>query len=189
MRISTLTATLAILLLVASCGRDRRGDAEAVRGRSADSGSLDVDRAVELDAAANDVVAFLRGQVGFDRIRLADTVVLYVSPEGGGARAAFKREQLRHPSNWVVRSGRPTYVFAPRPGLAKVTTRVGRHFNCLEYPLSSRFAELARLPHVGVKLEPERAASCLQSWNVTLVFDATARPPHLVAAVYDQWEW
>lgn len=112
-----------------------------------------------------------------------------VSPEGGGARTAFTREQLRHPSDWVVQSGRQRYAFAPPPGLAKLTTRLGRHFNCMEYPLSSRFAELAQLPHVGVKLEPDSIGSCLQSWNVTLVFDPAAGPPRLVAAVYDQWEW
>jgi hypothetical protein len=31
--------------------------------------------------------------------------------------------------------------------------------------------------------------SCLQVWNVTFVFDPKARPPRLVAAVYDQFEW
>ncbi len=61
--------------------------------------------------------------------------------------------------------------------------------NCAEYPLSSRFPELARLPHVGTKLEPGDASSCLQTWNLTLVFDPNQRPPTLVAAVYDQWEW
>jgi hypothetical protein len=70
-----------------------------------------------------------------------------------------------------------------------LTTRVGRHFNCLEYPLSSRYPELARLPHVGARLEPADAGSCLQSWNLTFVYDAGPRPPVLVAVVRDQWEW
>jgi hypothetical protein len=31
--------------------------------------------------------------------------------------------------------------------------------------------------------------SCLQTRNVTFVFDPNKKPPTLVAAVYDQWEW
>jgi hypothetical protein len=189
MNFSAVTATLVIWFVVASCSGDGREGPEAVQSRSVDTVSLDHHRATELDEAAKEVVAFLQGEVGIDRIRLADTVVLYVSPEGGGTRAVFKREQLRHPSNWRVESGRQSYAFAPPPGMTKLTTRVGRHFNCMEYPLSSRFPELARLPHVGAKLEPERVDSCLQTWNVTLVFDAAEGPPRLVAAVYDQWEW
>jgi hypothetical protein len=77
----------------------------------------------------------------------------------------------------------------PPHRLTKLTVKEGRHFNCLEYPLASRFPELAKLPHVGVKLEPDTARSCLQSWNATFVFDASAQSPRLVAAVYDQWEW
>lgn len=38
-------------------------------------------------------------------------------------------------------------------------------------------------------LEPPIPESCLKSWNLTLVFDPRERPPVLVAAVYDQWEW
>jgi hypothetical protein len=71
----------------------------------------------------------------------------------------------------------------------RMTTRPGRHFNCHEYPLGSRFPHLATLPHVGVKLEPDRPASCLESWNATFVFDTSAGRPQLIAAVYDQWEW
>jgi hypothetical protein len=122
-------------------------------------------------------------------VRLADSVTLYLSPEGGGTRRAFAREQLRDPSSWRVASGGHAYAFAPPAGVTRLTARAGRHFNCREYPLSSRFPDLARLPHVGVKLEPERTESCLQTWNVTFVFDPAARPARLVAAVYDQWEW
>jgi hypothetical protein len=31
--------------------------------------------------------------------------------------------------------------------------------------------------------------SCLQTRNLTLVFDPNRTPPTLIAAVYDQWEW
>ena len=188
MKRSSLTTVVTICLIAASCSGDRREDVEATGAQSAARGPRGIP-AAKLDAAAKDVIAFLRGATPFERVTLADTVVLYVSPEGGGARTAFTREQLRHPSNWVVQSGRQRYAFAPPPGLAKLTTRLGRHFNCMEYPLSSRFAELAQLPHVGVKLEPDSIGSCLQSWNVTLVFDPAAGSPRLVAAVYDQWEW
>ena len=148
------------------------------------------DRAATLERAAKDIVGFLRGDLDFESIRLADTVTLYLSPEGGGTRAAFAREQLRAPSNWVLHSGRKDYSFVPSRRLTKLTAKAGRHFNCLEYPLASRFRELAMLPHVGVKLEPDGTTSCLQTWNATFIFnDSGAQPPRLVAAVYDQWEW
>jgi hypothetical protein len=141
-----------------------------------------------LDSAAKEIVAFLQGKRPFDGIPLADTVVLYLSPEGGGTRAAFTRESLRTPASWNVQSDGQKYSFVPLP-LTRMTTRPGRHFNCHEYPLGSRFPHLATLPHVGVKLEPEPPRSCLESWNATFVFDTVAGPPSLVAAVYDQWEW
>ena len=147
------------------------------------------DRAEVLERAAKDIVGFLQGDVNFETIRLADTVTLYLSPEGGGTRAAFTREQLRAPSSWVIPSRRKTYSFVPSRRLTKLTAKAGRHFNCLEYPLASRFRDLAKLPHVGVKLEPDRLTSCLESWNATFIFDSIAQPPRLVAAVYDQWEW
>ena len=148
------------------------------------------DRAETLERAAKDIVGFLRGDVGFESIRLGDTVTLYLSPEGGGTRAAFTREQLRVPSNWVLHSGLGTYSFVPPQRLTKLTAKAGRHFNCGEYPLASRFRELATLPHVGVILDLGDRTSCLQTWNATFVFDDSgAQPPRLVAAVYDQWEW
>jgi hypothetical protein len=182
------TSALAAVLVVASCTGTARTEAGAVQPPSADSG-MDAGRAAELEAAARELVAFLRGQAGLDRVRLADSVTLYLSPEGGGTRTVFTREQLRDPSSWRVASGGHAYAFAPPAGMTTLTARAGRHFNCREYPLSSRFPELARLPHVGVKMEPGRTGSCLQTWNVTFVFDPAARPARLVAAVYDQWEW
>ena len=148
------------------------------------------DRAMRLEQAAEEIVGFLRGNVGFEKIHLADTVVLYLSPEGGGTRTRFTRAQLSVPSSWVLRSGRSTYSFVPPQRLTTLTAKAGRHFNCLEYPLASRFRELAALPHVGVKLEPDGPTSCLETWNATFIFnDSGAQPPRLVAAVYDQWEW
>jgi hypothetical protein len=152
---------------------------------------LEVQHSEELIQAAASIIGFLRGQVGFERILLADTVVLYLGPEGGGTRRAIPRARLREPANWSVRSEElgATYRFTPPAGLTKLTTSMGRHFRCFEYPLSSQFGEVARLPHVGTKLEPPDASSCLQSWNLTLVFAADEPSPILVAAVYDQWEW
>ncbi|HEX2188313.1 MAG TPA: hypothetical protein VHG51_05410 [Longimicrobiaceae bacterium] len=175
---------LPALLVLAAC-------AGGGPGSPAPGARQETPRPDELARAAEDVVGFLRGQVAFDRIRLADTVVLYVAPEGGGARAALPRERLRDPAGWTVRSGGSgtAYSFAPPAGATELTTRPGRHLNCMEHPLASRFAELARLPHVGTRLQPPGAASCLQSWNLTLVFDPDLRPPTLVAVVHDRWEW
>ena len=48
--------------------------------------------------------------------------------------------------------------------------------------------ELAHYPHVGVRLGRDEAARCLQTWNVTFVFNEDAAAPRLTAVVYDQWE-
>ena len=77
----------------------------------------------------------------------------------------------------------------PPEGAATLTTRTRRHLKCREYPLASISAELARLPHVGTMLMFGEGSGCLQSWNLTLVFDPEEKPPTLIAAVYDQWEW
>lgn len=177
------------LTTIIACSGESRTPPDSTRAAPADTASVSLARAEELERTAKEFVGFLRGDVAFATIRLADTVVLYLSPEGGGTRTVFAREQLRYPLRWVLRTGRQTYTFAPPASFTKLTAKAGRHFNCLEYPLESRFPELARLPHVGVKLEPDSAGSCLQSWNATFVFDATAQPARLVAAVYDQWEW
>jgi hypothetical protein len=120
---------------------------------------------------------------------VTDTVTLYVCPEGGGARTALTRPQRRNRANWKVRVLGIEPSLVPPQGLARLTTRVGRHFRCREYPLSSTFPELARLPHVGTRLDPGEGSNCLQTWNLTFVFDPNEKPPTLVAAVYDQWEW
>jgi hypothetical protein len=77
----------------------------------------------------------------------------------------------------------------PPKGRARLTTRVGRHVKCREYQLSSIDEELARPPHVGTMLMLDERGGCLSSRNLTLVFDPSEKPPTLVAAVYDQWEW
>jgi hypothetical protein len=173
----------------------RKALAESARARmpprpqmaAADSGPLGTHRPAELDAAARRIIGFLRGEVGFDRIRLADTVTFYVAPEGGGTRVTLAREQLRDRSNWRVR-GLLMYSLVPPKGAAELTTRVGRHVNCREYPLSWIYKDLAQFPHVGTMLIYGRD-SCLQTRSLTLVFDPNEKPPTLIAAVYDQFEW
>ena len=181
-----LAAQAGVAPAPASPGRD---PGAPVQPPSADGATQPAGHAAEVEAAARDVVAFLRGEAGFDRLHLADTVALVLSPEGGGTRTRLTREQLRDPARWSVTSGGRRYSFVPPPGLTKLTVRAGRHFACHEHPLASRDPELARLPHAGAKLEREGAESCLQTWNATFVFDPAARPARLVAAVYDQWEW
>jgi hypothetical protein len=148
----------------------------------------------ELVDATTAVLAFLRGEAGFDRIRVADTVTLYLAPEAGGAPRTVTRAMLRNPSSWTIRGPSPRsgrqgirYSFVPSKGTAELTMRVGRHMKCREYPLSSIYEELAQLPHVGIMLA--YGTGCLQTRNFTLVFDPNEKPPTLIAAVYDQWEW
>jgi len=141
-----------------------------------------------LDSAARRVVDFLRGKVAFEQIALNDTVTFYASPEAGLASTTFTRERLRRPSAWVMRSGRHDLKLAPPARTTELTTKVGRHFNCREESLATKFPQLAHLPHVGTMLTPEHSSSCLQTWNMTFVFDTSTRP-RVIAVVYDQWEW
>lgn len=208
-RAVTSVLTFACWLVLASCDSDvprastQSGSSFPVKDSvrpseptafpSPDTVPLGVHRAGELVDAATAVVAFLRGEADFNRIRLANTVTLYLSPEGGGTRRAVAREMLRDRSKWTVRSRDlphargMAYSFAPSSGRAELTTRVGRHLKCLDYPLSSIYEELAQLPHVGTMLA--YGTGCLQTKNLTLVFDPNEKPPTLIAAVYDQWEW
>lgn len=198
--------TLACLLLVSSCERDRpkpSDEADTVsRAAVPDTAparrvSQSAHRPEELVTAATEIVGFLRGQIPFDRLRLADTVTLQLSREGGGTPRRIARERLRNRRSWTVRSSDlphapgMMYSFVPHERLTVLTTRAGRHLKCREYNLSSVAPELAGLPHVGTTLSPPAAEyeSCLNTWNVTFVFDSVAKPPTLVAAVYDQWEW
>jgi hypothetical protein len=184
-----------------------RVDLNAFVGRQDDfralsaPGPVGVHTATELADAARKIVGFLRGQVSFDEIQLAGEVKFRLGREGGGTEVELSRATLRDSARWRVRSdGGVVYDLAPSrracPGVmclddrALLTTRVGRHLNCMERSLGADFEALAQLPHVGTSLLPAHDdASCLQSWNMTLVFDPRARPPTLVAAVYDQWEW
>ena len=177
-------------------GRDRqRGVAladhlrEEAEARLRAASAREVSRSdATLDSAARNVVEFLRGNASFEQIELSDTVTLSVAPEGGSGSATFSREQLRWPSAWRVRSAGHVFALAPPPGLTKLTTKVGRHYNCGEQSLATKFPRFARLPHVGTGLQPTNMSSCLQTWNMTFVFDTSSRP-RLVAAAYDQWEW
>lgn len=182
-------------------GQHRWPSLVAIWSASLDSVPLGVHTRAELVDAATQIVGFLQGDVAFELVHLAESVTLYLSPEGGGNHIQVTRELLSRPSNWKDRSAAldADYAFAPSsrtcPGIACVDrtasldTRVGRVFNCFEYSLASRVKKLARFPHVGTKLTPARAESCSQSWNLALVFDPDQKPPTLIAAVYDQWEW
>ena len=198
-----VSAVLLITPLVASCGREdsrperprvdatdivRRGQPSTSRSDAVTSRASEED--VELVEAATRIVRFLRGEVPFDSIHLADTVSLYLGLEEGGTRREVERALLRDRANWKVHSEslRLWYSFVPPARPAALTTRAGRHLNCLDYPLSATYPALARLPHVGTMLS-YGTASCLQTWTLTVVFDPHARPRTLVAAVYDQFEW
>ena len=178
--ITRIRVLVVALTTMVGCSTERRALPDSTQPGAGDTASVPRAGAEALEQTARELVEFLRGNAAFETIRLADTVTLYLSPDGGGTHAAFNSEQLRRPSRWALRSGRQTYAFTPPPSLKKMTTKAGIHFNCLDYPLASRFPELAKLPHVGVKLELDTAGSCLQTWNTTFVFDTIARPKRLV---------
>jgi hypothetical protein len=152
-----------------------------------------------LTRAAERLVAFLRGEAELSEIRLARTVTLRLAT---GDEATFQGRELRDPHAWKVTSEgfSMTYRFVPtlcyesiEPCSESVSPRlaVGKHFQCLEYSLGDFAApRFAHLPHVGAMLMPSSdSSSCLDSWNVTFIFDPDLTPPTLIAAVYDQWEW
>jgi hypothetical protein len=177
-----------LILLAGACVACRPEPPAESRTDTPSALGRELARSAALDTAARRILDFLKDRATFDRIALADSVTLYVAPEGGGGRATFTRGRLRDPGAWVVRSAGRRVSFIPPAEPRQLTTKAGRHFTCREYPLDSRVPHRAGQPHVGVKLEPPNPTSCLQSWNVTFVFD-TSTSPRLIAAVYDQWEW
>jgi hypothetical protein len=141
-------------------------------------------------AAAEMVIEFLQGDGELDALSLSDIVTMHLAAESGGGVAKVAASELPDRSSWRIRSyGGHTYVLVPPASLSGLTMRFGRHMKCFEYDLAIEFPELAQLPHVGTRLEPEDMTSCLQTWNLTLVFEADTLPPKLAAVVYDQWEW
>lgn len=150
-------------------------------------GTADTGRS-SLESHAGRVVAFLRGQVPADSVAFADSVTLYVAPEGGGSSRVMTGPALRDPAEWVVESPPARYEFTPPRDHTDATYKARTHFNCLEYTLDSRYPALAQFPHVAVQLRRPGQTGCLTVWNVTFVFDDVATP-RLIAAVYDQWEW
>lgn len=185
LRSGKASGVLALAVAVLACA-DPPPDAPRQPGDAADGGGrAQALSDTSLTAAAERIIAFLRGQAGFDPALFGDTVILQVAPEGGGARRRVARQALSDRGSWMVGGHR----LVPPAGAGELSTRVGSHFNCMEVPLSSRAEELARLPHVGAVLRPPDAASCLQTWNMTLIFDPGASRPELTAVLYDQWEW
>ena len=142
-----------------------------------------------LERAARQAVGFLRGEVPFDSLALADTVELRVAPEGGNARNKVSRHALRDRSAWTIADHDQRFPLVPPADYSTVSTKVGRHFNCHEQDLATRAPDLASRPHVGARLRPDSARSCLQTWNATFVFDTVGGSPRLKAILYDQWEW
>lgn len=190
-----VASPLIVAALVVGCTGDRGADAPRASGESAraaapavaDSGQP---ATAAIEAATRDLVAFLStGAPPFDSLALADSVELRVAPEGGGARRRVPREALRERAAWGIDGSGVRYSLVPPPGYTSATMRAGRHFACQEAALEARAPDLAPRPHVGVRLQPPVAESCLQSWNATFVFDSGAGRPRLQAVVYDQWEW
>jgi hypothetical protein len=148
------------------------------------------DRERELIAAAERVIGFLRGAVPFDDIDVADTVSFHLPAAAGGGRTVLPADSLRDRERWHVRTDHgQVHSLVPPRSLDVLTMRVGRHLRCFEYDLAASFPELPGRPHVGTMLRPRQYDSCLQTWNLTLIFDQRQPRPRLIGAAYDQWEW
>lgn len=188
-RIAVVTALT--FVVATSCADQPLGSTSEVSPASTPA-PTGVHTEAELEEAAREIVSFLRGRSqlsSFRHTRFAQTVTLVLAPEGGGDQSEKGRDKLADIVNWKVHSESldADYRFAPPDGNADVDVSVGRHRNCLEYEMSSRAEDFSDLPHVGVTLR--YGDGCLQTWNLSFVFDPSRRPPTLIAVVYDQWEW
>ena len=185
-----------VLILASACGIESPTATEQVATPDSNGSYEGLLQSLEMVDAAQAFIGFLQGSVEFDQIELADEVTLYLAeegvPTGEKTSLVLDRDDLHDPANWVVYSpyGQRNYPFNPPPMDADLKTAVGVHFKCSPTTLAEHnFPELARLPHVGTMLYPKDAVSCLESWNLTLVFDPELQPPTLIAVVYAQWEW
>ena len=179
-------------LLLCACG-DSNSDNDVPASEqpaAADTqAALPPNRDVQLVAATDAIIAFLRGEAPYDSAAFGDSVTLYMNPEGTVIQRTLARTQLRDTASWTLHWGRGTYRVAPPPAPATVQMLPGRHFRCQEADLSATMPQLAALPHVGVRIDPPGTAGCIQVWNSTFVFAAGAGAPRLVGVVYDQFEW
>ena len=164
----------------------RGGEPETGGQTPSSSASSEESNHDSLTDAAVEIVEFLRGSATLDANLLADSISFLVAAEGGGAVRVVARSVLRARSEWRVGE----YSLVPPGSLTELTLQPGSHINCREMSLGSRFPEFDGLPHVGVRLALPGAASCLQTWNVTLVFlEQAAGRQKLIGVAYDQWEW
>jgi hypothetical protein len=181
---------LAAVLLCACADSDTPEAGQPAPLDSAGVQTAAPDSAAPLRLETDRIIGFLSGQAPFDSITVADSVTLYMNPEGTVIQRTLTREQLRDTMNWSLQWGRGTYRISPPKPPAVVQTRVGHHFRCQgEVDLGAMIPQLAAQPHVGVRVDPPGADSCLQIWFSTFVFDTSTARPRLVAVVYDQFEW
>lgn len=171
---------LSLALAVACGGRPDSGRDPAPGGDAS---------AVALEQSAHQVVGFLRGAVPFDSLAMADTIELRVAPEGGGATRRVQRSELRDPAAWTIGDGARRIHLIPPAEYLETAMAAGRHYRCREQALAPVAPDWAHRPHVGVRLQPGNAASCLQTWNATFIFDTLGGRPRLAGVLYDQWEW
>lgn len=182
---STFRALAVLPALQLACGAPAPERAETTtRG-----GEQQVDVAADpLRSSAERIARFLSGGIDSTALPLADSVDLYIAPEGGGGQVRRSRAELLRRDNWYVRSGGVTHSFVPDARFEKMESFVGKHVNCRPADLRTRSPELAARPHVGVLLSHPNGG-CMATWNATFVFDTSGPTPLLIAALYDQWEW
>jgi hypothetical protein len=188
---SHLVAILLLTLACSACGRQLHSDQPARRAPPVQQTEGERADSRELEGAAERIIRFLQRSAELDTLLVADTVSLFLAMEGGGASVRRSRQELPDRGSWRIPTGNLSvfHILLPPAANSELTTRVGTHFNCLESSLVDRRPEVAHLPHVGTRLMPPAPGSCLQAWNLTLVFEDRPGPPVLSAVVYDQWEW
>ena len=179
----SLRRMLTFALAIGLSFQCRGGEPEAAG--QAPASSEESNRESLRDEAA-EIIEFLRGSAALDASLLADSVSFWVAAEGGGAVRVVARNVLQARSEWHVGE----YNLVPPSSLTEITFQPGAHINCREMSLGSRFPEIGGLPHVGVRFALPGTASCLQTWNITLVFQEQEAGQHkLIGVAYDQWEW
>ena len=125
-RITPLVRVSLAALIVGCAPADRVGDDSASAAPTPPDSLLGESPAATdalLDSVTTRVIGFLRGQDGFPGDVIADSIVVYAGPEGGGGSRVYLRNELRDRSDWMVPVNGHEARIAPAEAMTQVTMK------------------------------------------------------------------